>query len=184
MENPLLTIPFGISVPTGRLCLQVDSYRLEQDLQQEDSHASHDARKLLAEWLEKRPPSSSQSLQGLDQVRKAKALIELNLARDIKGNTKSFYRYIDEKRKTRENVGLLQKETGELVTWDMEKAEVLNDFFASVFTSKCSSHTAQVAEGKGRDWENEEPPTVGEDQVQDHLRNLKEPSMEPQVHGT
>ncbi|KFW64729.1 hypothetical protein AS28_09875, partial [Pygoscelis adeliae] len=23
------------------------------------------------------------------------------------------------------------------------------------------------------DWENEEPPTVGEDQVQDHLRNLK-----------
>ncbi|GAB0179518.1 cAMP-dependent protein kinase inhibitor alpha [Grus japonensis] len=26
---------------------------------------------------------------------------------------------------------------------------------------------------KGRDWENEEPSTVGEDQVQDHLRNLK-----------
>ncbi|KFQ03596.1 hypothetical protein N329_08301, partial [Haliaeetus albicilla] len=25
----------------------------------------------------------------------------------------------------------------------------------------------------GRDWENEEPPTVGEDQVQDPLRNLK-----------
>ncbi|GAB0176047.1 nucleoside diphosphate kinase 6 [Grus japonensis] len=33
---------------------------------------------------------------------------------------------------------------------------------------------AQVTEGKDRDWENEEPPTVGEDQVQDHLRNLKE----------
>ncbi|KAK4818700.1 hypothetical protein QYF61_017921 [Mycteria americana] len=32
---------------------------------------------------------------------------------------------------------------------------------------------AQVAEGKGRDWENEEPPTVAEDEVQDHLRNLK-----------
>jgi len=44
---------------------------------------------------------------------------------------------------------------------------VLNDFFASVFTSKCT----QVAEGKGRDWENEEPLTV-EDQVQDHLKNL------------
>ncbi|KFQ92171.1 hypothetical protein Y956_00119, partial [Nipponia nippon] len=25
----------------------------------------------------------------------------------------------------------------------------------------------------GRDWENEEPPTVGEDQVRDRLRNLK-----------
>ncbi|GAB0207747.1 hypothetical protein GRJ2_003240400 [Grus japonensis] len=56
---------------------------------------------------------------------------------------------------------------------DMEKAEVLNDFFASVFTGKCLSHTAQVTEGKGRDWENAEPPTVGEDQVRDHLRNLK-----------
>ena len=38
-------------------------------------------------------------------------------------------------------------------------------FFASVFTGKCSRHTAQVAEGKGRDWENEEPLTVGEDRV-------------------
>ncbi|GAB0177099.1 mitochondrial enolase superfamily member 1 [Grus japonensis] len=55
----------------------------------------------------------------------------------------------------------------------MEKAEVVNDIFASVFTGKGSSHTTQVAEGKGRDWENEEPPTIGEDQVRDHLRNLK-----------
>ena len=115
-----------------------------------------------------------------DQVRKAKALRELNLARDVKKNKKSFYRYVSDKRKTRENVGPLQKETGDLVTWDMEKAEVLNDFFASVFTGKCSSRTTQVTEGKGRDWENEELPTVGEDQVRDHLRNLKvHKSMRP-----
>ncbi|GAB0191017.1 mitochondrial enolase superfamily member 1 [Grus japonensis] len=40
-----------------------------------------------------------------------------------------------------------------------------------VFTGKCLSHTAQVTEG--RDWENEEPPTVGEDQVREYLRNPK-----------
>jgi len=70
-------------------------------------------------------------------------------------------------------VGPLRKEAGDLATQDVEKAEVLNDFFASVFNSKCSSYSAQVAEGKVRDWENEEPPTVGEDQVRGCLRNLK-----------
>ncbi|GAB0178772.1 mitochondrial enolase superfamily member 1 [Grus japonensis] len=107
-----------------------------------------------------------------DQVRKAKALIEISLARDVKGNKKSFCRYVSDKRK-RENVGPLWKETGDLVTWDMEKAEVLNDFFASVFTGKCSSHITQAAEDKGRDWENEELLTVEEDQLREYLRNLK-----------
>jgi len=62
---------------------------------------------------------------------------------------------------------------GDLITWDMEKTEVLSDFFSLAFIGKCCSHTTQITEGKGRDWENEEPPTVGQDQVQDHLRNLK-----------
>ena len=44
-------------------------------------------------------------------------------------------------------------------------AEVLNDFFASVFTGKGSSHTTQDTEGKDMDWEKEEPSTIGEDQV-------------------
>ncbi|GAB0179592.1 mitochondrial enolase superfamily member 1 [Grus japonensis] len=98
----------------------------------------------------------------MDQVRKAKALIEISLAREVKDNKKSFYRYVSDKRRMRENVGPLRNEMGDLVTQDMEKAEVLNDFFASVFTGKCLSHTAQVTES--RDWENAEPPTVGEDQ--------------------
>ncbi|GAB0203869.1 mitochondrial enolase superfamily member 1 [Grus japonensis] len=93
------------------------------------------------------------------------------VARDVKDNKKSFYRYVSEKRRTRENVGPLRNEMGDLVTQDMEKAEVLNDFFASAFTGKCLSHTAQVTEG--RDWENAELPTVGEDQVREYLRNLK-----------
>ncbi|GAB0207924.1 hypothetical protein GRJ2_003258100 [Grus japonensis] len=110
-------------------------------------------------WEEYREPVRA----ARDQVRKAKALTEISLARDVKGNKKSFYRYVSDKRRTRENVGPLRNEMGDLVTQDMEKAEVLNAFFASVFTGKCLSHTAQVTEG--RDWENAEPPTVGEDQV-------------------
>ncbi|KFV03790.1 hypothetical protein N340_13356, partial [Tauraco erythrolophus] len=81
-----------------------------------------------------------------DQVRRAKGLIELNLARDIKSNKKNFHRYVSDKKRSRENIGPLQKETGDLATWGMEKVEVLNDFFASVFTGKSSSCTAQVTE--------------------------------------
>lgn len=56
--------------------------------------------------------------------------MEFNLPRDVKENMKSFYTYTGDKRKTTEDVGLLLNETGDPVTQDMEKAEVLNAFFA------------------------------------------------------
>lgn len=77
-------------------------------------------------------------------------------------------------RKTEGNVGSLQKQMGDLVIWDLEKAEVFNDFFALVCTNRFSSHTAQVIEGKSnRDWQHKEPYAVGEDQVWEHLRYLE-----------
>lgn len=73
-------------------------------------------------------------------------LRQLNLTRDIK----SFYRDTSDKRKSGEDFGPLLKEMGDLVTWDTEKAEVLNDLFASCFTSKNSRlNIAQAPEGKG-----------------------------------
>ena len=42
--------------------------------------------------------------------------MELNLARDVKDNKKCFYKYIGDKRKTRENVGPLMNEMGDR-TW-------------------------------------------------------------------
>lgn len=68
------------------------------------------------------------------KVREVKAQLELNLARDIKNNKKDFYRNVESTRKTRDNVGPLQKQTGHLATLDKEKAEILNDFCASVLT--------------------------------------------------
>ncbi|KAK4818055.1 hypothetical protein QYF61_004605 [Mycteria americana] len=68
-----------------------------------------------------------------DRVRKAKAHLELNLARDGKGNKKGFYRFISNRRNIRKNVGLLLNVSGGMVTKDMERAEVLNVVFASVF---------------------------------------------------
>lgn len=69
-------------------------------------------------------------------IRKAKAHLELNLTRDVKGNKKGSYRYQSSKRTTRRNVGLLRNGAGALVTNNTEKAEALNAFFTSAFMAK------------------------------------------------
>lgn len=50
----------------------------------------------------------------------------MDLARDVKDSKKGFSKYISNKRKIRENVWLLLNGARDLVTQDMEKAEVLN----------------------------------------------------------
>ncbi|KAJ7428463.1 hypothetical protein BTVI_00522 [Pitangus sulphuratus] len=67
-------------------------------------------------------------------------IVDFEIFRDMKGNKKSFYRYIGDKRNTRENVDPLWKRTGDLVTQDMEKVEELNNFFVSVFTAQKANH--------------------------------------------
>ena len=74
-------------------------------------------------------------------VRKAKAWLELNLARDA--NKKGFYRCVSQKRKVKESIPPPPvSKTGKLVATDKEKAEVLSNLFASVFTGSLSSHTS------------------------------------------
>jgi len=79
-------------------------------------------------------------------VRKAKAHLELNLARDVKGNKKGFSKYLSVKRKTRESMGPLLSGAGALVTQDMANTEVLNAFF----TSKTSLRESKAPEGVGK----------------------------------
>ena len=78
-----------------------------------------------------------------DGIRKAKAQMELNLARDVKDNKKGFYRYICRRRQAKESVLPPMKGNGELASSDIEKAEVLNECFASVFTGGQASHVSQ-----------------------------------------
>jgi len=75
--------------------------------------------------------------------------MELSLARHVKENEKDFCKYTGHERKATENVGPLLNGTLGLATHDMEKAEVLNVFFASVFTSKTGLQKSQVSETKG-----------------------------------
>jgi len=75
-------------------------------------------------------------------MRKTKVHLELNLARDVEVNKKDF-KYISSKRKTRENVGLVLNEVGTLVKEDTENMELMNTFFASVFTAKAGPQESQ-----------------------------------------
>jgi len=87
-----------------------------------------------------------------DGVRKVKAHLESNMVTDMKGNKKSFSKFISRKRKTRENTGLVLNEAGGLVTKDMEKVKVVNAFFPWVFTVRLdlSNPRPLRPEGKSR----------------------------------
>jgi len=66
---------------------------------------------------------------------------------------------------------------GNLVSTDEEKAEVLNNFFPSLFTGNLCPHPSPVDGLQDADHRGKDPPTIKEDQVWDHLRNLNMRSL-------
>lgn len=68
------------------------------------------------------------------EARNIKTQMELNVAWDVQDSRQSFCTNFP----SRENGGPLLSESGERVTQDMEKVEVLNAFFALFFTGKTS----------------------------------------------
>ncbi|GAB0179504.1 mitochondrial enolase superfamily member 1 [Grus japonensis] len=99
--------------------------------------------------------------------RSEKMKAKAQMARHVKDNEKDFNKYVGDKRKTREYVGPLLNETGDLVTQHMEKA-----FFGSVFPSKMDLQEFQVLEIREKGWRKEYLPLVEEDQVREYLNNL------------
>uniref|UniRef100_UPI00109F2E4C uncharacterized protein LOC114596483 n=1 Tax=Podarcis muralis TaxID=64176 RepID=UPI00109F2E4C len=102
--------------------------------------------------------------------RKAKAQNELRLAREVKSNKKGFYGYVRSKRKNKETVGSLRGEDGEMQTGDTERAELLNAFFASVFSDK--ENNAQPEEFGANDSAKETQPRITKEIVQEYLASL------------
>jgi len=60
------------------------------------------------------------------------------LARNAENNRKDFYRCVNQKRKFTESVPAPRNKNGNLISTEEEKAEVLNNIFASAFTGNLS----------------------------------------------
>lgn len=58
--------------------------------------------------------------------------------REVKGSKKRFYKYLGQKRKTKEAMSSPFSSQGEHLTKDAKKAEIFNSYFALVFTTNLS----------------------------------------------
>ena len=108
---------------------------------------------------------------GRDRMRKAKVQMELNLVKDVK-DKKGFYRYIGRRRQAKESVPPLMEGNSELAPSDIEKAEVLNQCFASAFMGGQASHVCQDHEPLGEGVGSGFCPTVTVKQVRVLLMKL------------
>lgn len=69
-------------------------------------------------------------------IRSAKRNFEKQIVQDIKTNTKGFWSYVREQTKAQTKMADLKDSDGILITENKEKANLLNEFFASVFVDE------------------------------------------------
>ena len=101
------------------------------------------------------------------RIRKAKAQLELNLATRIKWNKKLLYKYINSRRRTKENLRPLLDAAGNVTS------EVFNAFFMTVFKSQVSySQGTLLSDLEVLDGERNKAPTIQEKTVRDLLFHL------------
>lgn len=99
---------------------------------------------------------------------------EKKLAKNIKNDSKSFYAYVRSKQKRKDMVGPLRNEAGEMVTKEEEIAEVLNDYFSTVFTEENTQNIPDPEKMfKGEDKDRIIDIVITKEIVEEQLKNLR-----------
>ena len=80
----------------------------------------------------------------INVTKKARTEFETRIANNIKENPKEFYSYVNNKTTVRSEIAVLKNRDGELAILPHEKAEMLNTFFASVFTKEDTANSNRV----------------------------------------
>jgi hypothetical protein len=109
--------------------------------------------------------------------RNSKRRFEKRLASEKGSNNKPFFAYIKKKTKSKSSVGPLREKNKEAVTGDQETAEVLSEFFSSVFT-RDNGEEVPVAE------ETEVPEMTNENFTERKVKEKIEKLREASVAGT
>jgi len=107
-----------------------------------------------------------------EEIRKAKDQLELRLATIVRDNKKWFYKYINNKKQAKESLHPLLDVRGNIVNKDEEKVEVLNACFASVFDRLVIPRVVQPPVPVDREGEQNKPPMIQEEAVNDLLCHL------------
>jgi hypothetical protein len=103
-------------------------------------------------------------------IRNAKRNVEKRLAGNNGGNNRPFYAYIKRKTKSRSGIGPLKNEKKETATEDQGMAELLNNFFGSVFTREDTENIPAAEEMEGGILDSI---TITEKAVREKIQNLK-----------
>ena len=69
-------------------------------------------------------------------IRKFKRTFEKKLAGNITNYSKNFYAYVRSKQNVQDMVGPLENNRGNIISEEFQMAEVLNEYFSSVFTTE------------------------------------------------
>ncbi|XP_072361026.1 uncharacterized protein [Scyliorhinus torazame] len=104
------------------------------------------------------------------EIRKERINYEGRLASNIRNDSKSFFKYIKNKREAKVDIGPLQNDAGNLVMGDQEIAEELNKYFASVFTVENMSNMPTIQESQGAE---SNMVAITKEKVLEKLRGLK-----------
>ena len=103
-------------------------------------------------------------------IRSAVKEHEKKVVSESKTNVKPFWRYVNNKLKRTTGIPNLNKPDNSLTSSDEEKANVLNDFFASVFTTEDTSNIPKIENLSGNVFLSEL--LLTEDAVKQKLKNL------------
>jgi len=87
-----------------------------------------------------------QAIMASKSVRLAKRNFEKSIANNIKKDVKSFYTYVKSKTRVKESVGPLKDNNGSLVCSERDMGNLLNTFFASVFTNETTDSLPSVTQ--------------------------------------